>query len=87
MESINDAEKLNATQYNRLSMGEKAIILWNQGRFIETWKEEGKHKIGIYLLYDTIVSVYYNIATDSITNIIMWGSIVDRREVLNNTGV
>jgi|GEM_PF-5375623 hypothetical protein len=73
---------MNPTEFNKLPLGEKGVILWDKGRFVRTYEHNGTFKIGMYLLDNRIVSVYYDPNTNIITDIRMWIDIVRKEDIL-----
>ncbi|HXP51763.1 MAG TPA: hypothetical protein VN922_17535 [Bacteroidia bacterium] len=71
-------------EFNELPLGEKAIILWDRGRFIRLYEENGTYKIGMYLFSNRIISVYYHPQTKAITDIRMWTDIVNKSDILQS---
>jgi len=76
---------MNAQKFNSLPISEQAIIMWDKGKFLQLWEENPVYKIGIYLLFDKITAVYYDRNLNAIIKIKMWGSAVDKQEILENT--
>jgi len=84
MEQTYNGQKINIQEFNSLPISEQAIMLWGQGMFLELWCEQGKYKVGIYLLYGSLVSVNYNISTGRIDKIIMFDRSVEKEHILKN---
>ena len=73
---------MEKNEYNALPMSEQAIILWDKGMFVELWQEPGAYKVGMYMLFGQMVSVYYDKDFTTINSIKMWGFAVHKTEVL-----
>ena len=75
---------MNQDEFNSLPIGEQAIIIWDKARFIQVWEENPTYKIGVYLLFDKITSVYYDRGVNTIVKIKMLGTTVDKQDVLKS---
>ena len=73
---------MDKKQYNSLPLGEKAIMLWDKGHFVALWEEMGAYKVGVYTLFNQMVSVHYCKDFANIAYIKMWGMALDKNEVL-----
>jgi hypothetical protein len=68
--------------YNDLPINQRADILWDKGKFYEQWHDYGKGKIVIYLLFDSIVAVYYDDHENKIKDIKMWDKLTAKAEIV-----
>jgi hypothetical protein len=82
IEIINVIHPMNTQDYNTLPIGEKALMIWDKGLFLELLQEDGKYKIGFYQLYGSLVSVKYNTTTLDINDITMWDQTANRKFIV-----
>jgi hypothetical protein len=76
-------EIMNAEEFNKLTLDEKAELLNGKGMLCQG-AVFGKHQnaITIYILSGMIVSVYYSKESKDITCIRAWGRAVERAKLL-----
>ena len=60
---------ITADQYELLDMDAKANIVWQQGTFLSTVMDYGRHRINIYELNAFFVGVFYCVKENKIKKI------------------
>ena len=73
---------MDKKKYNLLPLTEQAIMLWDKGNFIALWEKAGEYKVGVYTLFNQMVSVHYCHKMATIVQIKMWGMALGKNEVL-----
>lgn len=75
-------KNLSAKEYNELPLDERLRILYANGKHYDTWSEYGKYNIGMYLLFDSIVALYYDIKTNKISDVKMWDKMTSKATII-----
>lgn len=58
-------------QFQRLSLDNKAKILWENGKFVESINSYYNYRINLYALHNKFVEVYYHKGEEAIVKITM----------------
>lgn len=64
---------MDEKQFERLSLDNKARIVWENGKFVESINSYYHYRINLYSLHHRFIEVYYHRSDDQIVKISMAG--------------